>query len=296
MTTTPPIEFEHHNISTNGINLHVVQAGPKESEPVLMLHGFPEFWYGWHAQIQYLATQGFRVWAPDQRGYNLSDKPKDIEAYRMYNLVADVVGLIDAMGHEKINLVGHDWGGAVAWAVAMRHPDRLKKLAILNSPHPEVFLKTLRQNRRQRLKSWYMAMFQLPLLPEALLLAGNGTGAARALMSSSKPRTFTDSDIAEYKQAWTRPGAMTCMINWYRALGRSPSSGTPRGDMRIHVPTLILWGMNDIALDRSMAQPSAEMCDDAKLITYPDAGHWIAHEKPDEVNRELTAFFRGQSQ
>ncbi|MFN8527593.1 MAG: alpha/beta hydrolase [Anaerolineae bacterium] len=289
--TQVQVDLEYTYLDTNGVTLHVVQAGPKDGEPVLLLHGFPEFWYGWKAQIQALAAAGFRVWAPDQRGYNLSSKPKAVEAYRMHQLVADVIGLIDQSGHERLHLVGHDWGGAVAWSVAMRHPDRLKKLAILNIPHPAVFLETVRSNPYQMLKSWYMGFFQLPLLPEALLTGGDANGAAIMLFASSNPGTFKDQDIAEYVKAWKRPGAMTGMINWYRALFRSPSSGTPRGDVRIHVPTLMLWGEDDVALDASMAQPSIALCDEGKLITYPDAGHWIAHEKAEEVNRQLIGFF-----
>ncbi|MDX2163292.1 MAG: alpha/beta hydrolase [bacterium] len=288
-------ELEHYYFDTNGVTLHVVQAGPKDGEPVILLHGFPEFWYGWHKQIDALAQAGFRVTAPDQRGYNLSSKPSAVEAYRVRELVADIIGLIDVLGYETVNLVGHDWGGVVAWTLAMRHPERFKKLGILNIPHPSVFARTLRTDRRQQLKSWYTVFFQLPLLPEWLLTGGDANGAALLMFNSSNPGTFTDADIAEYVKAWKRPGAMTGMLNWYRAVGRKPDSMLSRTDdkrdTRIHMPTLMIWGTNDIALDASMAQPSIDMCDDGRLVTFSDAGHWIAHEKPEEVNRLLIDFF-----
>ncbi len=288
------VEREFTYLQTNGVTLHVVQAGPKDGEPVFLLHGFPEFWYGWHRQIDALAAAGFRVWAPDQRGYNLSSKPHAVEAYRVGELVRDILGLIDQSGHEKVNLVGHDWGGVVAWTLAMRAPERLKKLAILNIPHPSVFARNLRQNRQQQLKSWYVGLFQIPMLPELLLGAGDANGLAMTLFTSSNPGTFRDADIAQYTKAWKRPGAITGMLGWYRALGRSPSSVMPSGeqDNRVHVPTLMLWGTKDIALDVSNAQPSIDMCDDGELHLFEDAGHWIAHEKPEVVNAHLIEFFK----
>src|SRR5664279_5354974 len=150
---TPSIE--HDIIQTNGVTLHVAQAGAPDAPLVILLHGFPEFWYGWHQQIPFLAEHGYRVCAPDQRGYNISDKPAGIDAYRVETLVDDVIGLINASGREKVYLVGHDWGAAVAWAVALLHPERLDKLVIMNVPHPKVFAETLRSSLRQMLKSWY---------------------------------------------------------------------------------------------------------------------------------------------
>ena len=294
MITTPKlyVELETYYIDVNGVSLHVKMAGPTDGEPVILLHGFPEFWYGWKAQIEYLANAGYRVIAPDQRGYNLSDKPKAIEAYRMRELVADVIGLIDHIGQDKVFLVGHDWGGAVAWSTALRHPNRLKKLTILNTPHPAVFARTLREDWRQTTRSWYMGLFQVPLLPEALLSFADSVGAARMLISTAKPGTFNDADIAEYIKAWSRPNALTGMINWYRAVGRSPKSGTPQGDLRVHVPTLLIWGTQEVALIEDLAQPSIDLCDDGRLVKFNDAGHWIAHEKPNEVNELLDEFLR----
>ena len=284
----PTPEIEHVRIQTNGITLHVAQAGPADGDLVILLHGFPEFWYGWKAQINFLAAHGYRVWAPDQRGYNLSDKPSGIDAYRISELVADVIGLIDAAGADRVYLVGHDWGAAVAWGVALAHPDRLKKLVILNVPHPKVMIETLRNNPRQMLKSWYMGFFQIPLLPEALLLAGGASVAAQFLLASSHPRTFSDADITQYIRAWQQPGAMRSMINWYRAVVQRQPDLT--GNQRVTVPTLIIWGKQDVALTAEMAQASLAYCDKARLVYFDKATHWVQHDEPEQVNALLAEF------
>lgn len=159
----------HTTISTNGVNLHVAQAGPADGPLVILLHGFPEYWASWRQQIPILASAGYRVWVPDQRGYNLSDKPAEITAYNLDQLALDVVGLIDAADAEKAFVVGHDWGAAVAWWLGIKHADRLEKLAILNLPHPAVLRRRFRTHFSQLRKSWYMFFFQLPWLPERFL-------------------------------------------------------------------------------------------------------------------------------
>jgi pimeloyl-ACP methyl ester carboxylesterase len=283
------INLIHTTIKTNGINLHVVQAGPEDGPLVILLHGFPEFWYGWRKQISFLAEQGFRVWAPDQRGYNLSDKPKSIAAYNLDKLSADVLGLIDAAGRAKAFLVGHDWGAGVAWWTACKYPDRLSKMVILNAPHHKVFRKVLNTDRAQRRKSWYMLFFQIPWLPEALIGLGNNNGLAQALLQSSRPGTFTDNDLAEYRKAWSQPGALTSMLNWYRAVAQNP----PRApDPYVKVPTLVLWGKQDIALKHEMAQASVALCEDGRLVYFEEASHWIQHEEPARVNQLIADFLR----
>ena len=285
-----PVAIDHRMIKTNGVTLHVAQAGAEDAPLVILLHGYPEFWYGWRKQIDYLAAQGYRVWAPDQRGYNLSEKPAGINAYRVSNLVDDVLGLLDAAGVESAYLVGHDWGAGVAWAAALAHPERFKKLVIMNVPHPKVFADTLRSNPGQMLKSWYFGFFQIPLLPEALLSLGDYRGMVRALISSGTPRTFSDADIREYVTAWKQPGAMTAMINWYRAAVQH----TPKvpDDPRIHIPTLVIWGAQDIALTREMAQQSVNWCDDGRLVMFEQATHWVHHDETEGVNTLLSDFLR----
>ena len=285
------IDVAHNMIPTNGINLHVAQAGSVDGELVILLHGFPEFWYGWRSQIGFLAEHGCRVWAPDQRGYNLSDKPQGIAAYKVSTLAADIVGLIDAAGREQAVIVGHDWGAAVAWHLAIHHADRVKKLAILNVPHPQVMNQTLRTSPEQMLKSWYMGYFQLPLLPEGMFLFGEGNLAALTLTATSRPGTFTDRDIPHYLQAWKQPVTATAMINWYRALLRY----TPdmEGEQRVTMPALIIWGAKDAFLSSSMAQRSIEKCDHGRLVMIDQATHWVQHEEAERVNALLLEHIQG---
>lgn len=213
-------ELEHRHIETNGIRLHIVEAGPKSGIPVVLLHGFPEFWYGWRKQIPALADAACRVIVPDQRGYNLSDKPRGIKNYHIDKLVGDILGLIDALEYEKVNLVGHDWGAVVSWIFAFRHPERLHKLGILNAPHPLVMRRFLQRDFEQIRRSWYTYFFQLPWIPEIGMRKNDWRGAVRGLRGSGKIHTFTNEDIVEYKEAWSQPGAITSMINWYRAGAR----------------------------------------------------------------------------
>lgn len=274
---------------TNGVNLHVVMAGPQEGPLVILLHGFPEFWYGWRKQITALAEAGYHVWAPDQRGYNRSDKPAGVDAYHIDALARDIIGLIEASGREQVCLVGHDWGAAVAWWVAGKHPQYIKKLAILNVPHPAVMRRTVLEDEEQRKKSWYIFFFQLPWLPERSLSANDYTNLVRALKGSSRRGTFSAEDIAAYKQAWSQPGAVSSMLNWYRAAVRNQGQAAELG--RIRPPTLMIWGANDIALSRTMAQPSIDLCDAGRLVFLEEASHWVQHEEPETVNRLLLEFF-----
>lgn len=282
------MELEHSYIETNGIRLHVVQAGPKSGIPVVLLHGFPEFWYGWRKQIPALVNAGCRVIVPDQRGYNLSDKPKDKKDYSISTLVDDVLGLIKVLDYEKVNLVGHDWGGGVAWILAMSHPEKLHKLAILNSPHPAVYRRFLQRDPDQIRRSWYWLFFQLPRLAEKILSANNFREMVRGLLNSSKKNTFTNEDIDKYKEAWSQPGALTSMLNWYRAAFQS--SPKMPADMRVKVRTLMMWGMKDVALSHRLARPSIDYCDDRNLILFPESTHWAHLDAADEVNHYLIDF------
>ena len=281
-------DFEEHVILTNGVTLHTVVAGPEDGPLALLLHGFPEFWYSWRRQIPALAAAGYRVVAPDQRGYNLSAKPAGVAAYRLSELVADVLGLVHALGRDKAFVVGHDWGAAVAWQLALTHPDMVEKLVILNVPHPEVFLKTLRSNPEQLLRSWYMLFFQVPYLPEKLSALGGWRSVTAALRATSRPGTFSAADLARYRAAWSRPGAFSAMLAWYRALFRS----RPRlGNVRVQVPTLVLWGVRDRFLTPEMAAKSVALCVDGRLVTFDKATHWLQHEEAERVNALLLDFF-----
>ena len=189
------MELEHDYVQTNKIHLHIVQAGPRSGIPVVLLHGFPENWRCWIHQIPALVEAGFRVIVPDQRGYNLSDKPKAIRNYRLDELVKDIVGLIEALDYEKVNLAGHDWGGIVAWMLAYQYPERLQRLSIFNVPHPIVMRRFLQHDFEQMRRSWYVLFFQLPWLPEIGMRARNWRGAVLALRGSGKIHTFTNEDI-----------------------------------------------------------------------------------------------------
>ena len=226
--------------------------------------------------------------APDQRGYNLSEKPQGISSYRIEELTKDILGLIDALEYEKVNVVGHDFGALVAWMLATKHPERLHRLGIINVPHPAVMWRFLRRDFEQMRRSLYALFFQLPWLPEMILRAGNWRVASSGLRRSGRANAFTDQDIEKYKEAWSQPGAMTAMLNWYRAAARYQPEIAD--GMRVRTRTLILWGVQDFALSRRMARPSLDYCDDGNLIFFPDATHWVQREEADEVNRRLLEF------
>ena len=280
------IRLDRHWVEGAGVQLHVRAAGPTDGPLVVLLHGFPEFWYGWRHQIAPLANAGYRVLVPDQRGYNRSDAPAAIAAYDLDLLTADVCALINAAGRDRAHVVGHDWGAAVAWTLAMTRPERVRRLAILNVPHPRVFWQTLRTSPSQLLRSVYALFFQLPRLPEWLLGRNDGQGLAWLLRASSRRDTFAEADLAAYRQAWRRPGRLRGMLHWYRAgLRRAVRRGTSTAP--IPAPTLVLWGARDVALTRQMAAASASMCEDGRLVMLDEATHWVQHDAPAPVTRHL---------
>jgi pimeloyl-ACP methyl ester carboxylesterase len=281
--TLTDVEFK-----VNRLQLHAVQAGPENGKLVVLLHGFPEFWYGWRHQIEPLASAGYCILAPDQRGYNLSEKPRSVAAYRLEETAKDVSGLLDSLNRETAAIVGHDWGGGVAWWLAINDPERVERLAILNMPHPFVLQRTLLRNPNQVFRSLYAAFFQLPGLPEAILRNNDWELLVRTLQVSSRQGTFTGEDIEQYRRAWWKDGAMTSMLNWYRANLRFPPKFPE--DIQVRVPTLIIWGAQDAALSRQMAPASANLCVDGRLIMFEDATHWVQHEEAKEVNALLLDF------
>lgn len=283
--------YEHTYLQINNqIRLHIVLAGPPEGKPVLLLHGFPEFWYGWRNQIMALAAKGYRVIAPDQRGYNLSSAPKDVAAYGLEDLSQDVIAILDHYSIGKVFLAGHDWGAAVAWTVAILHPERVEKLAILNVPHPAVMTRTLTKSPRQMLKSWYIGFFQIPGLADWLMSRNNFAGIIGMLKASGKPSTFSADDLAEYRKAYANSGGLTGMINWYRALVRfRPNT---KGKSRLEMPVRILWGKQDIALSAEMAEDSLKYCENGELIFFENATHWVQHDEAEAVTKNLLDFFK----
>lgn len=280
------MEVMFERMTTNGIKLHTAFAGPEHGEPVILLHGFPDAWFGWEPQIQALAEAGFRVIVPDQRGYNLSDKPEGVASYSLEILADDIARLADSLGIRRFNLAGHDFGGLVSWTMAMRYPDRLKRLSILNVPHPSVMRRYIRKHPAQVLKSWYAFFYQLPALPEMAMKANNWK-----FLISAMARGLSKEQRNRYREAWDQPDAMKSMINWYRNMLRASASRHAKRPA-ITTPTLVIWGKLDPHISYEMAQPSADMCTDGRLITVERASHWIMVDAPDEVNRLLIEHFR----
>lgn len=274
------VKFEY--VKTNGIRLRVALAGDPAGTPVFLLHGFPDAWFGWEPQIAALAAAGFRVIAPDQRGYNLSEKPAGVEAYHLDELTADIIGLADHFGYEQFNLAGHDWGASVAWWLAQHFPQRVRRLVICNVPHASVMLKQWRSDPGQLFKSWYMFAFQLPKLPEAGAKFGNWKPFLDQMP------TMTEAEKQRYRDAWAQPGAMTGMINWYRAIMRLRP--VPKST-RVKPPTLIIWGKQDAYLKHDMAGKSLRYCDDGRLVMIDDATHWVMQDAPEQVNDLLIEHF-----
>lgn len=274
-------------------HMHVVVAGPEAGPPVVLLHGFPDFWYGWRNQIPALAQAGYRVLALDQRGYNITAKTRP---YDVLTVAGDVLHLIDAAGYERVRLVGHDWGGAVAWMFAALHPERLERLAVLNLPHLLAAVRTFsRGNLRQWLRSWYMGFFQIPRLPEAMLRRKDFSATKAALRASARPGTFSDEDLDRYARAWSQPGAFEAMLGWYRAVWvtrRQVLAHTERLE-RITVSALVLWGERDTALIPEFAAASGQYLQAGRVITLPEATHWLHMEFPEVVNQHLLEHLRG---
>jgi epoxide hydrolase 4 len=278
--------IQHRFADLPGVRLHVVEAGA--GPLVVLLHGFPEAWFAWQHQIPALVAAGYRVLAPDMRGYNLSDKPKGLDRYRIEYLAGDVAALIRWAGAERAIVVGHDWGAVVAWNFAMRYPEMLERLVILNVPHPALMRKALCKPR-QLLRSSYMFFFQLPWLPEAASLADNALVLRKILeMDPVCKGAFSPEDIERYVTAMKQPGALTGGMNYYRALFRQP-----RGQSRtrpIQAPVLVIWGEQDRYLGKELADPPKRLVPNARVERLPDASHWVQNDRPERVNQLLLDF------
>ncbi len=283
----------HHDFATvNGVRLHYVRAG---SGPlVLLLHGFPEFWYSWRYQIDALA-EDYTVVAVDQRGYNTSSKPQSVRAYRVSELVQDVRELIPALGFSTATVVGHDWGGVVAWCFAAQHPGLVQRLAVLNLPYPALMYRAFLTNWRQRMRSWYMLFFQLPWLPELLLRRKNFAFMVDAFRSWMRqgPGTFSAADAEHYRAAWSQPGSLTAMINWYRAVFRyDQRANWTLAHEQISVPSLLIWGTADVSLGQELTYGTERYVPDLRIRYLSGISHWVQQEAPDAVNAALREFFQ----
>ncbi len=280
--------MQHGYLDTNGIQLHYVTQG--EGPLMLCLHGFPEFWYSWRYQIEAFSST-HKVVAIDLRGYNDSDKPKAKSAYALSELIEDVAGVIRALGYEKCTLVGHDWGGAIAWSFAYAYPQMLDRLIVLNLPHPAKFAAGLR-TPQQLLRSWYIAFFQLPLLPELLLKANNYEAIRAAFRDQAvNPDAFTTADLDALVAAAAKPNAIESMLNYYRNI--AGSGGLLNREWGVlNVPTLMVWGENDRALGKELTYGTEQYVSDFTIHYIPNCSHWVQQEQPDQVNQYIKDFLR----
>jgi epoxide hydrolase 4 len=277
--------WQHEYITTNGIKLHYVTQG--EGPLMLMLHGFPEFWYSWRHQIPEFAAD-YKVVAVDLRGYNDSDKPNQQSAYSMDEFVKDVKGVIQGLGYEKCVLVGHDWGGAIAWNFAYEYPAMVEQLIILNLPHPVKFAQGFR-TLQQLLRSYYIFFFQLPLIPELLIQMGDYQPIEMAFKGMAINKSaFTKADIDAYKNAAAKRGALTAMLNYYRNVFRLIFLNQNWGILE--VPTLMIWGEKDTALGKELTYGTEAYVRDFQIKYIPNCSHWVQQEEPELVNQYMRDF------
>jgi pimeloyl-ACP methyl ester carboxylesterase len=284
----------------NGIRLHYASVG--QGKLVMFVHGFPEFWYEWEKQLVEFG-QDYQAVAPDMRGYNLSSKPSDVEKYHVKNLIEDLRALAEHMGHEKFIMVAHDWGGAVAWSAAMRHPQLLEKLIIINSPHPAVFARELLNNPDQQKASQYMLMLR-SAEAERVLSENNFARLKDVLVQFGSKWEMTDEKRQKYIEAWSQPGALTGSLNYYRASPLYPPTSKsdeeqissilnlPKEMFAVKVPTLVIWGEQDRALLTGNLDGLEEYVEDLTVKRIPDGTHWVIHEQPELVNSLIRDFIK----
>jgi pimeloyl-ACP methyl ester carboxylesterase len=281
-------------IQANGFDFAVDEAGEGD-RLALCLHGFPESRFSWRFQLPLLAQLGYRAWAPDLRGYGETEpKPQDVASYRVERLMEDVAALIDASGAREVTLIGHDWGAGLAWTFAANRVRPLKRLVIMNVPHPGVFAEHLRRSPRQMLRSWYMAFFQIPGLPERTMTADGARAIRRAFLGMAVDKSNFTSDVLDrYAADARRPGAMTGMINWYRAAAQSP--GKLAGPWpRIETPTLVIWGEADAALGVELLDGTEAHVRDLTVKRLPNVSYWVQQEAPEAVNAILSGWLAAE--
>jgi pimeloyl-ACP methyl ester carboxylesterase len=292
MSLPEPWHFERLSLP-GGLNLNAAVAGA--GPLVVMLHGFPESWYSWRYQLRALAP-AFRCVAPELRGYGESDAPRGVHNYRLEALVGDVREIVGHFGQSRAVLIGHDWGGVIAWVASLMLPEMVQRLVILNAPHPRQMLRHLRSNFRQMARSWYVWFFQLPWLPELLLRAGNFALPMAAMRHGAvQKRAFNEADLDRFRQALSRPYALSAALNYYRALARRDLLFAPPAGhwltRKVQAPTLIIWGEQDIALGTELTYGMEDLFTRGAEIKYvPDSGHWVQQEKPHLVNRYILDF------
>ncbi|KAJ1349112.1 hypothetical protein KIN20_004563 [Parelaphostrongylus tenuis] len=286
--------WDEHYIQLKSIRLHYVQTGSNDKPLLLMIHGFPEFWYSWRFQLKHFSDR-YRCVAVDQRGYNLSEKPKDVEAYAIHFLVNDIKELVEQLGYQKFFLMGHDWGAVVAWRFALTYPELVQKLIILNVPHPSVLPMLMTTSAEQRRKSWYVFMFQTPVVPE-LLIKSRDFHMFDVMMRGKKAgirhsENFTDEDLEAWKHVFSQPDALSGPVNYYRNIARAR---TVQGDPICKPPTIIIWGEDDEFLTREAATASLQFCQNVQLKFIEGASHWVMQDVPSRVNQLVDEFLTAE--
>jgi len=280
------VELDARRVDVGDVELFVVRAGPADGPPIVLLHGFPEFWYAWKGVIAPLTAAGYRVIIPDQRGYGDSDKPRGVEAYDVDRLGDDIAGLIAALGYQNAFVAAHDWGGGVAWNLAIRHPERVRKLAVIDTPHPDAYQHV---QTKEEPVSWFRTFFQIPLLPEESARWGNWALQSKMLRDTAAPGAFPDEKLDLYRSAWDRDGAYGSMVNWYRAAFRSgPGDGK---DARVALPVLLILTAHDAFIPADMTRASLSLLDDGRLIELGTGTHWVMQEEPERIAQLLAKFF-----
>jgi pimeloyl-ACP methyl ester carboxylesterase len=293
------VMLKHEYADVNGVRLHYVTAG--KGKLIMFVHGFPEFWYEWKNQLAEFGAD-YQAVAPDMRGYNLSSKPSDLDQYQVKYMVEDLRALAEKLGHKKFILVAHDWGGAIAWAFAIAHPDYLEKLVIINAPHPGVFQRELQNNPDQQKASSYMLMFRGPGAEQTLSANNYALLVQIVLGQGLQTGVFTEEDKKAYIEAWSQPGALTGGLNYYRAArvgppepGKEPANfaaGSPSLDVK--VPTLVIWGEKDTALLTGNLVGLDKFVPNLTIKRIPDGTHWVIHEKPALVDGYIRDFIKGK--
>lgn len=313
-----PEMFGHSFADVNGVRVHYASSGNPANKLILFLHGFPEFWYAWRNQLAEFGKDLLAV-APDQRGYNLSSRPAEVEQYEITKLVSDIRALVEHLqpgqvGAKKCILVGHDWGGVVAWAAAIACPDVVEKLVIINAPHPAIFQRELRENPAQQSASAYMHTLRSPEA-EAMISANNFALFQEGILGDGlRKGFFTERDRRAYVEAWSQPGALTGGLNWYRAAKIGPADparigipsdqresrgagsaapvSTPLPSFTVQAPTLVIWGEQDPYLLASNLEGLDRFVPNLRVERIPDATHWVVHEKPQLVNSLIRSFVK----
>jgi pimeloyl-ACP methyl ester carboxylesterase len=285
-----PSDFRTEIIRVGDLRMHAVVEGPENGPLIVMLHGFPEFWYNWRYQIKALAAAGYRTVAVDQRGYNLTDKRGP---YDVFTLAGDVVELVRILGHERAVVMGNDWGGVVAWVLGALHPSMVERLIVLNAPHPSAGLLALKSMYLpQILKSWYVLAFQIPVVPEVLMSTNDFDLFTRILKKQTRG-AIGDEEIGHFKRAWAQPGALTAGVEWYRTSVRTWMRGRLKG-LTVHTPSLLIWGDRDAYLTTRTAEWSRRYVADLEVTYIRGASHWVQQDSPKIVNLYALDFLRSR--